>query len=147
MYALTTNEGFKEAEPGVIFCFKQTKDFDMTNNGLAPYILLYLTEEGEVHQHYTFAKSILDHYRKLSFGVQEPFNDLVKQFNQETNDGENMSDFTDLLKQSIDIVKGKQEVDAFDSFFTPGGTSMQTEMDLNFETLELISFLIIKGEA
>jgi SNF2 family DNA or RNA helicase len=147
MYALTTNEGFMEAEPGVIFCFKQTADFDMTNNSLAPYILLYLTEEGEVHQHYAFAKNILDNYRRLSFGVQEPFNDLVKQFNQETNDGENMSDFTDLLKQSIDIVKGKQEVDAFDSFFTLGGTSIHTEMDLNFEALELISFLIIRGES
>lgn len=147
MYALTTNQGFTDAKPGVIFCFRQTADFDMTNNSLAPYILLYLTEDGEVHLHYTNAKKILDYYRKLSLGLKEPFINLVKQFNEETNDGENMQQYTNLLRQSIDIVKDKTESDEFDSFFTPGGTSMQTEMDLDFDELELISFLIIKGEA
>src|SRR5699024_5459843 len=144
MYALASNKDFAEATPGVIFCFRQTEAFDMTNNSLAPCILLYLTEGGEVHLHYTYSKHILDNYRKLSLGVKEPFTHLVRQFNRETSDGENMQSYTELLKQSIDIVKGKQESDAFDSFFTPGGTSIQDEMNLDLEALELISFLIIK---
>jgi SNF2 family DNA or RNA helicase len=147
MYALTSNKEFAEAEPGVIFCFRQTADFDMTNNSLAPYILLYLTEEGEVQLHYTNAKKILDNYRKLSLGVKEPFSNLVTQFNKETNEGEDMQRYTNLLRRSLDIVKDKNELDAFDSFFTPGGTSMQPEMNLDFDEMELISFLIVKEES
>ncbi|WP_100011639.1 helicase-related protein [Lentibacillus sediminis] len=148
MYALATTKEFEDAKPGVIFCFLQTENFDMTNNSLAPYILLYLTEEGDVHLHFTNAKKILDYYRKLSLGVNKPFKNLVKQFNEETNDGEDMQRYTDLLQQSIDIVKDKQDSDAFESFFSPGGTStsMQTDIQLDFDELELISFLIIKEE-
>lgn len=144
MYALTTNEMLEEAKPGVIFCFRQTADFDMSNNSLAPYILLYLTDDGEVHLHYAHAKKILDYYRKLSLGLKEPLTQLVQEFNKETNDGEDMRRYTNLLRQSIDIVKDKHETDVFDSFFTPGGTSIQSDMDLDFDELELISFLIIK---
>lgn len=146
MYAVTSNETFKEAVPGVIFCFKQMTSFEMAKNSLAPYILLYLTEEGTVQLHFTYAKQILDHFRKLSLGQREPLERLVKIFNVETNNGEDMQQYTDLLKKSIDIVKDKQEDDAFGSFFTAGGTSMQTDLLLDFDDLELISFLVIKGE-
>lgn len=146
MYAITSNKAFQEAVPGVIFCFKQTTSFEIAKNSLEPYILLYLTEQGEVQLHFTYAKQILDHYRKLSLGQKEPLSHLVQLFNRETANGENMQQYTDLLKKSIDIVKDKQEDNAFNSFFTPGGTSMQTDLLLDFDDLELISFLIIKGE-
>src|SRR5699024_9047842 len=133
-------------KPGVIFCFRQTSDFDTTNNSIALYIGLYLTDEGEVHLHYTNAKKILDYYRRLSLVLKEPSTNLVNHFNEETNDGENMHQYINFLRESIDIVKDKTESDAFDSLFSPGGTSMQTKMDLDFDELELISFLIIKGE-
>ena len=146
MYAITSNEAFEEAVPGVIFCFKQTTTLEVAKNSLTPYILLYLTEQGEVQLHYMYAKQILDHYRKLSLGQKEPLDNLVQLFNEETMNGEAMQQYTDLLKKSIDIVKDKQEDNAFDSFFTPGGTSMQIDLQLDFDDLELISFLIIKGE-
>ncbi|WP_186668805.1 helicase-related protein [Sporosarcina sp. BP05] len=146
MYAIASNEAFEEAVPGVIFCFKQTTSLEMAKNSLTPYILLYLTDQGEVQLHYMYAKQIWDHFRKLSLGQKEPLNLLVQLFNEETMNGEDMQQYTDLLKKSIDIVKDKQEDNAFDSFFTPGGTSMQTDLQLDFDDLELISFLVIKGE-
>lgn len=147
IYAITSNTELEEAKPGVIFCFKQHGVFEMEHNSLAPYILLYVTEQGEAHIHYTNAKQILDIYRKLSLGYNEPIQHLVAQFNDETNNATDMSKFTELMKQAVDIIKNKQEDTAFDSFFSIGGTSIQTNMDFEFDDIELISFLIIKGES
>lgn len=140
MYAITSNAEFKEAEPGVIFCFKQHGVIEMKNNSLTPYILLYVTEHGQTHIHYTNAKHILDIYRKLALGQSEPLENLMVQFNEETNDATDMSTYIDLMKQAVDIIKDKQEDTAFDSFFSIGGTSIQTNMDFDFDDIELISF-------
>lgn len=147
MYAITSNEEFKEAVPGVIFCFKQHGAIEMRNNSLAPYILLYVKENGETHIHYTNAKNILDIYRKLTLGKTEPLKELVSAFNDETKNAEDMSTYTDLMKQAVDIIKDKHEDTAFDSFFSIGGTSIQSNLDFEFDDIELISFLIIKGES
>ncbi|GAE28601.1 DEAD/DEAH box helicase-like protein [Halalkalibacter wakoensis JCM 9140] len=147
IYAITSNADFKEAKPGVIFCFKQHGVFEMKNNSLAPYILLYVTEQGQTLIHYTNAKKILDIYRKLSLGQSEPLQDLVEQFNEETNHAMDMSTYTDLMKKAVDIIKDKHEDTAFDSFFSIGGTSIQTNLDFEFDDVELISFLVIKGES
>ncbi|MEH7349137.1 helicase-related protein [Gottfriedia acidiceleris] len=146
VYAITTNNEFKEAEPGIIFCFKQHGVIEMKNNSLAPYILLYVTEQGQTHIHYTNAKNILDIYRKLTFGKSETLQNLVSQFNEETNNATDMSMYTNLMNQAVDIIKDKHEDTAFDSFFSIGGTSIQTNMDFELDDIELISFLIIKGE-
>lgn len=145
MYALVSSSQFEEAVPGVIFCFKQSDEFEMTNNILSPYILLYVNDNGETQIHHTNAKQILDVYRKLSYGNDEPFDKLVKDFNKETNNGKDMSFYTELLRKSIDIVKDKHTDTGFDSFFTPGGTDIQQTLSLDFDDLELISFLIIRG--
>ncbi len=146
LYAVTTNREFTEAKPGVIFCFKQYGAVEMKNNSLAPYIMIYVTEQGESHIHYTNAKSILDIYRRLALGQSEPLQDLVTQFNEETNNSQDMSKYSDLMKQAIDIIKNKHEDTAFDSFFSIGGTSIQTNMEFEVDDMELISFFIIKGE-
>ncbi|MED4306644.1 MULTISPECIES: helicase-related protein [Bacillus] len=147
IYAITTNKGFREAIPGIIFCFKQHGVIEMKNNSLAPYILLYITEHGKTHIHYTQAKNILDIYRKLSLGQNDPLKELVEQFNEETNRAQDMSMYTDVMKRAVDIIKDKHEDTAFDSFFSIGGTSIQTNMDFEYDDIELISFLIIKGES
>lgn len=147
IYAITTNAKLQEAKPGVIFCFKQNGTFEMKNNSLKPYILLYLTEQGETYLHYTNAKQILDIYRKLSLGINEPIQSLVAEFNDETNNATDMSKYRELMKQAVDIIKDKHEDTAFESFFSIGGTSIQTNLDLEYDDIELISFLVIKGES
>lgn len=146
MYALVKSEAGEEIPPGVIFCFRQLADLDTGHNTLAPYILLYINDKGQVQLNYTNSKKILDIYRKLTMGKTEPYEDLVDQFNQETNDGQNMSMYTELLRKSKDIVMNVQEESFLDSFFTPGGTSTQMILDLGTDDLELISFLIIKED-
>lgn len=147
IYAITSNSEFQEARPGVIFCFKQHGIFEMEKNSLAPYILLYVTEQGETYIHYTNAKQILDIYRKLSLGLNESIQHLVTQFNEETNNATDMSEYIELMRQAVDIIKDKQEDTAFESFFSIGGTSIQTNLDFEFDDIELITFMVIKGES
>lgn len=146
IYSVTSNKSFPDAKPGVIFCFKQYGEVAMENNSLTPYILLYVKENGETFIHYTHAKNILDIYRKLSLGSEAPIEHLVEAFNEETNHAADMSVYQDLMKQSVDIIKDKQEDSMFDSFFSIGGTSIQTNMEFELDDLELISFLVIKDE-
>lgn len=147
MYALAKDSELGEISSGVIFCFKQQKDFEVdNNNSLSPYFLLYINNYGEAKLHYTSSKKILDVYRKVSLGNDTPYGDLVDIFNQETDDGQDMEIYTNLLKQAMDIVMNVQEESFFDSFFTPGGTVSQQTLHLGTDDLELISFLIIKGD-
>lgn len=146
MYALADTTELEEITSGVIFCFKQQNKFEVDNNSLSPYFLLYVNDYGEAKLHYTSSKKILDIYRKVSLGNDEPISKLVDVFNEDTNDGRDMSHYTDLLKQAMDIVMNIQEESFFDSFFSPGGTVSQQTLDLGSDDLELISFLIIRGE-
>lgn len=145
MYALAKDSELSEITSGVIFCFKQQKEFEVDNNSIAPYFLLYVNDYGEAKLHYTSSKKILDVYRKVALGNNEPYTDLVALFNEDTNDGQDMNLYTDLLKQAMDIVMNVQEESFLDSFFTPGGTASQQALNLGTDDLELISFLIIKG--
>lgn len=147
LYAVVSNEALPEAKPGVIFCLKQHKEVAMESNSLAPYILLYVTDEGEAFIHYTHAKKILDAYRKLALGKQSPDLVAVHVFNEQTNNATDMEHYQELLKQSINIIKDKQEEVGFESLFNFGANMLQTQLDLGEGEVELISFLVIKDEA
>lgn len=147
LYAVVSNKKLPEAELGVIFCLKQHRDVAMESNSLAPYILLYVTDAGEAFIHYTHAKKILDAFRKLALGKSEPEMAAVQSFNEETANATNMEPYQELLKQAVNIIKDKQEEVGFESLFTFGANTLQTELDLGDDDIELISYLVIKGEA
>lgn len=146
LYAVVSNGDLPEAKPGVIFCFKQHKEVAMESNSLAPYILLYVTDAGEAFIHYTHAKKILDAYRKLALDKQEPDAKVVQWFNEQTNDATDMEHYQELLKQSINIIKDKQEEVGFESLFSFGINTLQAQLDLGDDDIELISFLVVKDE-
>lgn len=146
LYAVVNNADLPEAKSGVIFCFKQHKEIAVESNSLAPYILLYVTNEGEAFIHYTHAKNILDVYRKLTLGKKQPELNSVEWFNKQTNDAAEMEHYQDLLKQSIDIIKDKQEEVGFESLFSFGSNTLQRQLDLGDNEIELISFLVVKDE-
>lgn len=147
LYAVVSNKDLPEAKPGVIFCLRQHKEVAVESNSLAPYILLYVTDDGEAFIHYTQAKKILDAYRKLAHSKQEIDRKAVTLFNEETNNAANMEIYHDLLKQSINIIKDKQEEVGIESLFSFGANTLQAELDLGDDDIELISFLVVKDEA
>lgn len=146
MYAITKSSLLKGAEPGVIMTLKQNKIDLGKENSILPYLMIYMTMDGEAKIHYTQSKQILDYFKKLAMGQEKVFSDLVTNFNKETQDGRDMSQYSELLSQAIDLIKGKKESVGLDSLFTPGGTTLQTDLLSSMDEVELISFLIIRED-
>ena len=90
------------------------------------------------------SKKVLDYYKKLCLGKNEVLNDLVNEFNFDTNDGRNMSKYSELLVETIEDIIGKKQETGVKSLFNKGGTAV-IKRDINgLEEFELITFLIVR---
>ena len=135
-----------EVEPGVIFLLKQVSGQTETvdNNALTPYYLSYITNQNEVKLNYIQSKKVLDYYKKLCVGKNEVLPDLIREFNNETNDGKDMTKYSALLVEVIENILGKKQETGVKSLFSKGGTAT-IQQDINgLEEFELISFLILR---
>lgn len=93
-------------KPGVIFCLRQLGDSSGNEkvNPLQPYFLVYVRIDGTVRYNFTHPKQILDIYRLICTGKSEPIQQLCDLFNDETNNGLDMSQYTALLNDSIKAI-------------------------------------------
>ena len=82
--------------------------------------------------------------RFLCKGKTEPIPELYRQFNKETRDGRNMSEFSRLLGDAISsIIEVKEESD-IDSFLGGGQISFLTNDIKGLDDFELICFLVVR---
>ena len=135
-----------ELPPGVIFVLKNVKNEVNINsqNRLHPFYMVYLDEEGEVVIDHLSPKEMLDSFRYLCKGKKEPDKELCAAFNEETDDGRNMGQYSQLLGDSISsIIELKDETD-MDSFLSGKQMSFLSETIGGLDDFELISFLVIK---
>lgn len=144
MYAITDASDFPDAEPGVILTLKQEKDDIGQENSILPYIVVYMRMDGTVKINYMYAKQVLDFFKKLTIGKKTVNQPLVDAFYAETDGGKDMSVYSDILSKAIEAIRGKQDEVGMGSLFTPGGTTVQTELLDGLDDVELISFLIIR---
>lgn len=144
MYAITDADFLEEAEPGIILTLKQLSNEDKEPTGLYPYLVIYMRQDGTVKLNHLHANQILSIYKKLAKGKDTVFQSLVDQFNEETQEGKNMEEYSYLLTQAIEEIKGKTEEVGIQSLFAPGGTHFESANNLQIEDFELISFLIIR---
>ena len=135
-----------EVEPGVIFTLRQVEGDSQVaeKNPLFPYYLVYITENGEVKLTISQSKTILDYMKKVCSGNEKVVKSLVDEFNKKTNDGNDMTKYSNLLKESIESIIGKKEEAGLESLFTKGGTSMDTKNFDGLEDFELLNFLILE---
>jgi SNF2 family DNA or RNA helicase len=93
-------------QPGVIFCLRQIGETSGNEkvNPLQPYFLVYVRNDGQVRYNFTHPKQILEIFRLLTLGKSEPIQELYDLFNQETNNGENIEHYSELLKKSIEAI-------------------------------------------
>jgi len=135
-------------KPGVVFCLKQKGENDGNEevNPLNPYFLVYIRSDGMVRYNYTHAKQILEIYRLICQGRKEPYEKLCDLFNTETQNGEKMSGYTELLKKAVEEVirifkkKGSQKLTS-----DRGALLLPTAKQLHsMENFELVTWLIIK---
>lgn len=135
-------------KPGVIFCLSQKGNSDGNEevNPLNPYFLVYIRDDGTVRYNYTQAKQILEVYRLLCQNQHAPYDKLCELFNKETNNGQNMHRYTELLKKSVDEIvhvfkkKGNQKL-----ISDRGALLIPKIKQLNeMEDFELITWLIVR---
>lgn len=148
VYAVTdiTKKIQEECEKGIIFCLKQKKSIDSQENAtsLYPYYLVYVKEDGDIHIKNTNPKKILDLYKSLCETKSQPLEDLVKQFNKETKNGNDMSKYTDLLEKAVFDIKGVVQQKGIQSLFQMGQATLFENTVTGLNDFELISFLVVK---
>lgn len=136
----------EDAGPGVIYILKninQGVNIDKQNR-LHPFYLVYIGLDGSVLVNHLQPKELLDRLRLLCSGKDEANIDLVAKFNAETNNGKDMSTYTNLLTTAIQsLISTKAEADT-DSLFTAGGTTALTNDIKGLDNFELINFLVVK---
>lgn len=147
-------EKFSAAEkeiikPGVVYCLKQKGDTEGNEevNPLQPYFLVYIRDDGQVRFNYTNAKHILEIYRLMCSGKSQPFEELCNLFNSETNQGEDMKQYTELITKAIDEIsrvfnkRSSQKITGSDRGALLIPKSKRINETNNFE---LVTWLVIK---
>lgn len=136
----------EDLPPGVMFVLKNiNEDVNIDNqNHIHPFYMVYISRSGEVLCDYLRPKSTLDNMRLLCRGKSEPIQEVCSIFNQETNDGKNMSHVSKLLSEAIDSIIHRKHESDIDSLFSPGGTSALVADVHGLEDFELISFVVIQ---
>ena len=132
---------------GVIFCFKQlnANNENKNKNQLHPYFLLYIHNNGHVQYTFTKTKQILDLYRQLCLGKVNAITELCTIFDQQTKNGENMEQYTTLVKKAIRTIKKTfQEVEINNLFTNPHALLSNQQDRVNTATdLQLVTWLIV----
>ena len=136
----------EELPQGVIFVLKNVNNsVNIDNqNRIHPFYMVYISMDGEIICDYLNPKQLLDNIRLLCRGKKEPIVDLCQKFNEETNDGKDMQELSNLLRETIHSIIDTKEESDIDSLFTVGGTSALISVVSGLDDFELISFLVVK---
>ena len=136
----------EELPEGVIFVLRNVNNsVNIDNqNRIHPFYMVYIGREGNVICDYLNPKKLLDDVRLLCRGKSEPIKAVYTKFNEETDDGRNMAEMSELLSMAIDsIIDTKEESDIY-SLFSAGGTSALMSDISGLSDFELICFLVVK---
>lgn len=145
MHSVVPSDEKNGVEKGTIFVLKNINSNVKieTSNQLHPFYIVYIKDNGQVLSSYLNVKNTLDLLRYISKGKKEPIKEAYYKFNDETNDGMEMSKYSELLNKSIEsIINVKQETD-IESLFRRGGTTMLQNEIKGIEDFELIAFVVI----
>ena len=80
-----------------------------------------------------------EEWKVLSEAIEE-----AKTFNEETDDGRDMQEVSDLLNDAINSIIDVKEESDIDSLFSAGGTSALMSEISGLDDFELICFLVVK---
>ena len=101
-----------ELPEGLVFILKNINNsVNIDNqNRIHPFYMVYIGIDGEVICDYLNPKKMLDDIRILCRGKKEPIKELCQRFNEETDDGKDMTEMSELLSEAINsIIDCKEE--------------------------------------
>ena len=144
-----THPEFQAIQPGAIYCLKQRINASGNEavNPLQPYFLVYIRNDGEVRYNFTSPKQILEIFRALCQGKAEPYAQLCELFDVETKNGEDMSQYSQLLDRAVIAIAAQFEKKNAGNLFTgrdgkliDAGKQVKTTGDF-----DLITWLVINS--
>jgi SNF2 family DNA or RNA helicase len=136
-------------KPGIIFCLKQTlgAEGNESVNPLQPYFLVYIRNDGEVRFNFTAPKQILEIFREVCQGKEEPYGKLCELFDEQTQNGDEMSHYRDLLEKAVSSIASQFARKSTGNLFS-GRDGKLTDTNKHVKhtsDFELITWLIIKN--
>ena len=131
---------------GVIFVLKNRNNgVNIDNmNRIHPFYMVYISMDGGIVCDYLNPKKLLDDMRLLCRGKAEPIKEVYQRFNDETDDGKNMAEMSELLSEAINSIVDVKEESDIDSLFKSGGTSALMSKVSGLDDFELVCFLVVK---
>ena len=154
LYAVTaplTHDGTPvNIKPGVIFCLKQTGEVADSEDGkklnpIHPYYLVHISDNGKVSIGFTNPKRILERFSALCVGKTNHDQDLCNYFNEETDNGNDMTIYEMLLDAALNSIREaynrrvNDQLDASVDALLPTANSQITEKT----EFELVTWLVI----
>jgi len=136
----------EENPEGVIFVLRNINNsVNIDNqNRIHPFYMVYIGLDGDIVCDYLNPKKLLDTVRLLCRNKKEPVLSLCRKFNEETNDGRDMQEVSELLNDAINSIIDVKEESDIDSLFSSGGTSALMSEISGLDDFELICFLVVK---
>ncbi|MYB63723.1 NgoFVII family restriction endonuclease [Candidatus Poribacteria bacterium] len=155
LYAVTQpinqNGNPVDIKPGVIFCLKQVIAEEDNKEGeklnpIHPYYLVYVTDDEVVSIGFTNPKRILERFSALCVGKTAPDTELCDKFNEETNNGSDMTIYQILSEVALKSIRAeyiRQVNDQLDS--SPDALLPTADSQITEETkFELVTWLVIR---
>ena len=155
LYAVTapfTHDGVPvNIKPGVIFCLKQTGEGENSEEGeklnpIHPYYLVHISEDGQISIGFTNPKRILERFSALCIGKTSHDQDLCNWFNEETNNGNDMTIYEMLLDAALNSIREAYNRKVNDQLNASPDALLPTAEDQITEKteFELITWLVIR---
>lgn len=136
----------KNMDEGVIFILKNiNNEVNINNtNQLHPFYLVYVTKDKDIKLNHLNSKNILDTLRTLCKSKDEPIKEVYIPFNEETNDGKNMQEYSNLLSKAISSIVETKELSDIESLFSGVETTFLENKISGLDDFELIAFVVVK---
>ncbi|MBA2725904.1 MAG: DEAD/DEAH box helicase family protein [Actinobacteria bacterium] len=149
LHAVIPADPTKGLHPGAIFALRNVTADESINRGnrLHPHYLVYLDGDGNVIADHTEVKHLLDVIRAGCRPFDQPVNAVTRIFNAATNEGAEMSRYSELLTAAIRSMIEVTDEQDLDSLFSDGPTTALTQTIAGLDDFELIAFLAVVDPA
>lgn len=146
MHCVIEKDSSRGIVPGVIYTLKNQNNNVNINrqNRLHPYYLVYIDEKGEIVNNHLEVKEILDSIRIACKDKKDPLYKVCSIFNEETNDGLDMSKYSKLLEKSIESIIQVKEQSDINALFKQGSMVLSGTKIKGLDDFELLAFVVVK---
>lgn len=146
LHAVAMSGGYN-LPPGVVYILRNvnnTKSIDNPNR-LHPFYMVYMRDDGTVVHNHLEPKKLLSYMRLVCRSQTKPDKARCKAFNAETDNGMDMSKYSNLLSDAIKSIIEVKDESEVDSLFSDGASAFGTADIKGLGDFELVAFLVLKS--